>query len=208
MKINLSLRNRIAFYFMTVTALFTVILFFVIYNIVNNTVYNHLDEDLEAEFSEVSKSIVVLNDELIFTNSYELEEQEHRQIEVNPTFIQIVDTAGNNIKRTSNLVGDNLIFNVNQKDKQFYDMQVGGSSVRQIQAPIKSLAGNIKAYLLIAIPLEESALVLSNLKYVLFVSYPIVLILLFSVSRIIAGKIISPINNIISTAEMITRENI
>jgi signal transduction histidine kinase len=192
---------------MTVTALFTVILFFVIYNIVHNTVYNHLDEDLEAELSEISKSIVVLDDEFVFTNSYELSEQEHKQIEVNPTFVQIVDSLGNNIRRTSNLVEDNLIFHHEQKEKKFYNVKVAGSSVRQIQAPILSEKGKIKAFLIIAIPLEESALVLSNLKFVLFISYPIVLILLFSISRMIAGKIISPVNNIITTAEKITKEN-
>jgi len=193
---------------MTITAIFTLLLFLVIYNIVHNTVYNHLDTDLEAELSEVSKSIVILDNELILTNNYEFSEQEHKQIEVNPTFIQLVDTLGKNIRRTLNLVDDDLIFHPDQDSKQFYNLQVAGSSVRQIQAPIETDSGQIKAYLIIAIPLEESALVLSNLKYVLFISYPIVLMLLFSVSRFIAGRIISPVNNIITTAAKITRENI
>lgn len=205
---NLSLKNRIAFYFMTVTALIAVILYFVIYSMVFNTVFNHLDEDLETELSEVSKSIAVINDELIFTNSYEFLEREHKQIEVNPTFIQIVDSLGINIKKTENLFDDNLEFHPYQKEIQFYETKVAGSAVRQIQAPIKSDIGKIKAYLIIAIPLEESALVLSNLKYVLFISYPIMLLFLFSVSRIIAGRIISPINNIIITAKKISRDNI
>lgn len=193
---------------MTVTAIITVILFLVIYSMVFNTVYNHLDEDLVTELSEVSKSIAVINDELIFTNSYEFLEQEHKQIEVNPTFIQIVDSLGKNINKTENLLDDNLKFHPLQKEIQFYETKVAGSAVRQIQAPIKSDKGNTKAYLIIAIPLEESALVLSNLKYILFISYPIMLLLLFSVSRIIAGRIISPINNIIITAEKISRDNI
>lgn len=193
---------------MTVTAIITVILFIVIYRMVFDTVYNHLDEDLETEFSEVSKSMVVINDELIFTNSDEFLEREHKQIEVNPTFIQIVDPSGTNIRKTENLLDDNLIFHQNQRESQFYEAKVAGSSVRQIQAPINSDNGKIKAYLIIAIPLEESALVLSNLKSVLFISYPIMLLLLFSVSRIIAGKIISPINNIINTAKKISRDNI
>ena len=208
MRTNLSLKNRIAFYFMTVTAIITVILFFGIYRMVSNIVYNHLDEDLETEFSEVSKSIAVINDELIFTNSYEFLEREHKQIEVNPTFIQIVDSLGINIKKTENLFDNNLIFHRPQIKKQFYDTKVAGSAVRQIQAPIDSDNGKTKAYLIIAIPLEESALVLSKLKYILSISYPIMLLLLFSVSRIIAGKIISPINNIIITAENISRDNI
>ena len=57
-------------------------------------------------------------------------------------------------------------------------------------------------------PLEESALVLENLKIVLFIAYPLVLIFLFSVSRYIAGKSIKPINKVINTAEKITKENL
>lgn len=193
---------------MAVTALFTAVLFFVIYYIVFTTVYNHLNEDLEAEQSEVSKSIVIIDDELIFTNEYEWTEKEHGQIEVNPTFIQLVDTAGNNIRKSINLFDDNLIFHKGIDQKQFFNVSVGGSSVRQVQTPIKSNNGAIRAYLIIAIPLEESALVLSNLKKVLFISFPVVLLLLFSVSRFIAGRIISPVNNIITTANHITRENL
>lgn len=207
-KINLSLRNRIAFYFMTVTAVVTAILFLVIYNMVYDTVYNHLDEDLEIELSEVSNSVVVLNEELIFTNSYEFSELEHKQVEVNPTFIQLVDTLGNNIRRTPNLIDNNLFFEKKQNSKVIYNTKVSGSPVRQIQAPIKDDNNQIKAYLIIAIPLEESELVLENLKYVLFISYPLVLILFFSISRLIAGRIVSPVNNIITTAAKITKENI
>lgn len=193
---------------MTVTAVFTALLFFVIFNIVNNTVYNHLDEDLELELSEVSSSVVVLNDELILANSYEFSELEHNQVEVNPTFIQLVDTVGNNIRRTPNLMNDNLFFHKKQNSKEIYNTKVSGSPVRQIQAPIKDHDNQIKAYLMIAIPLEESELVLENLKYVLFISYPLVLILFFSISRLIAGRIVSPVNNIITTAAKITKENI
>lgn len=193
---------------MAVTALFTSILFFVIYSIVFNTVYNHLDEDLEAETSEVTNSIIFIKDEMIFTNEYEWTEKEHGQVEVNPTFIQVVDSNENIIRKTNNLRDSSLTFHRGIFKKQFYDLNVAGSSVRQIQAPIFSDDGKIKAFILIAIPLEESAIVLSNLKTVLFVSFPVVLLLLFSVSRAIAGRIISPVNNIIKTAEKITRENL
>lgn len=206
-KIDMSLRNRIAFYFMAVTALSTAILFLLIYNIVLTTVYTHLDADLEAEYSEVSSSVVYAHDELIFANNLEWTEQEHGQVEVNPTFIQVVDPEGNNLKKTANLWGSSLIFHPHVIKKEFYNTTVAGSTVRQIQAPLRPDNHAIRAYLIVAIPLEESAMVLSNLKYVLFISFPIVLLLLFAVSRMIAGKIISPVNMVIATADRITREN-
>jgi len=192
---------------MVVTALSTSILFVVIYNIVHNTVYTHLDEDLEAEYFEVSNSVVYIDNKLIFTNEVEWAEKEHGQIEVNPTFIQIVDTVGNSLYKTVNLRNGNLIFYPGISKKEFFDLQVAGSSVRQIQVPLRPDKSRIRAYLIVAIPLEESALVLSNLRYVLFISFPVVLLFLFAVSRMIAGGIISPVNTVIKTAERITREN-
>ena len=203
----MGLRNRIAFYFVAVTALLAITLFMVIYFIVSGTVYNHLDEDLDAELEEVSNSIVYLDNQIIFANNYEWTEQEHGQIEVNPTFIQVVDTLGKSLRKTVNLRDNNLFFHSGAGTKKYYDLQVSGSSVRQVQYPL--ISGNrVFAYLIIAIPLEESALVLKNLKTVLLISFPIVLILLFAVSRSIAGQIISPVKNIIITADLITRDNL
>ncbi|MDF7799359.1 histidine kinase dimerization/phospho-acceptor domain-containing protein [Pontiellaceae bacterium B1224] len=203
----MSLRNRIAFYFVAVTALSTALLFFVIYGIVHTTVYTHLDKDLEAEYTEVSNSIIYLDDEFIFANEYEWSEQEHGQVEVNPIFIQVVDPEGNNLRKTINLRKSDLEFHPHATRTEFYDLLVAGSSVRQIQAPLRPDDGPIRAYLIVAIPFEESARVLLNLKYVLFISFPTVLIVLFAVSRLIAGRIISPVNTVIATADLITREN-
>ena len=193
---------------MIVTALFTSILFLVIYYVVATTVYNHLDADLEAELEEVSHSIVFLDNKLIFTNEFEWGEREHGQIEVNPTFIQVVDSSGNNIRKTGNLMNDNLSFHPRLLNKQYFDLQFSGSSIRQVQLPLISDDNQLYGYLIVAVPLEESAIVLSNLKSVLIISFPLMLLLLFSVSRIIAGRIISPIKNIITTSDLITRENL
>ncbi|MDZ8119709.1 sensor histidine kinase [Pontiella agarivorans] len=203
----MSLRNRIAFYFVAVTALSTAILFLVIYGIVHNTVYTHLNKDLEAECAEVANSIVYIEDELIFANTFEWSEQEHAQIEVNPTFIQVVDPSGKNLRKTVNLRNNNLEFHPHATRKAFYDLLVAGASVRQIQAPLRPDNGPIQGYLIVAIPFEESARVLSNLRYILLISFPTVLLFLFAVSRMIAGRIISPVNTVIATADLITREN-
>ena len=204
----MSIKNRIAFYFTGITAISTAIIFFVIYYIVFNTVYTHLDEDLSTELSEVSNSMVYIDDELIFTNNSEWSESEHGQIEVNPTFIQVVDTNGISLRKSANLRDENLIYNAHIKQKTYLNYAVSQSSVRQVQSPFFSDDGKIRAYVIIAIPLEESALVLANLKQVLLISFPIVVLILFALSRSIAGKIIMPVNNVISTAELITRENL
>jgi signal transduction histidine kinase len=205
----LNLRNRIAFTYIAVTALLIAALFSLIYIVIFKTVYNHLDDDLDVEMQEVYSSIVVLDNVIIFSNPNEWTEKEHGQIEVNPTFIEIVDTAGNIIKRTPNLRQGSLYFNpLKRNTKSYCDTLLSAAPIRQLQVPIKNPTGKILAHLIIAIPLQESAIVLKNLRQTLLIGYPIVLIVLFLISRFIAGRSIAPINTVISTAEKITKENL
>jgi heavy metal sensor kinase len=204
-----NLRNRIAFTYIAVTALLVAALFSLIYIVILETVYNHLDGDLDAEIQEVYSSIVVLDNAIIFSNPNEWAEKEHGQIEVNPTFIEIVDTVGDLIKRTPNLRQGSLYFNPQKKStKSYYDTLLSGAPIRQLQVPIQNPTGRILAHLIIAIPLQESAIVLKNLRQTLLIGYPIVLIVLFLISRFIAGRSIAPINTVIATAEKITKENL
>ena len=206
--IPLSFRNRIAFYYIAVTALLIAGVFFLIYIVINNSVYGHLDSDLDAETNEVYSCIVVLDNEIVYTNPKEWQEKEHGQIEVNPTFIQIVDRFGNVVRKTPNLRSSALRFDLSIKSRSYYNTLFSGSPVRQLQTTIKNPNGKTLAYLLIAIPVEESAIVLKNLGYTLIIGYPAVLLLLFLISRVIAGRFIAPLNRVIKTAEKITKENL
>ena len=90
------------------------LIFIAIYFIVHKTVYSHLKDDLDSELKELNSSIVIYNDSaLVFANPFEWEEGEHKQIEVNPTFIQVSDKFGYTLKKTSNLLNDSLIINKN-----------------------------------------------------------------------------------------------
>lgn len=208
MKNNLSLKNRIALFYMIATAVLITLLFATIYIVVYNTVYSHLDSDLEAESIEVHRNLVILNDRFVITNPDEWMEKEHRQIEVNPTFVQIVDKYGSLIRKTGNLLYGKLKFDPAIKTKEYFNAQLSNAPIRQIQMPIANPSGVTLGYLIIAIPLEESALVLRNLRNVLAVAIPLVLILLYFITKFIAGKSIAPIDTVISTAEKITKENI
>jgi len=203
-----SLRNRIAFYYMMATAIVIAVLFIAIYIVVYKTVYHHLDSDLDAESAEVFNNIVILNDRFIFTNENEWREREHIQFEVNPTFIQAIDTAGSIIRKTPNLFEGSLNFDPSLRTATYFNSSLGGSPTRQLQMPIHNQVGNTLGYLLIAIPLEESALVLNNLQLVLLGSFPVIILILFLVTRSIAGESIRPINEVIATAEKITQENL
>ncbi len=203
-----NLRNRISFFYLVTTGILFGLVFFVIYFSVRETVYRHMDEDLDAESNEVEKNLVVLNDQFIIANTFEWNEREHGQIEVNPFFIQIVDTSGKVIKKTGNLLSGKLSFNSDLKNQMYFNTLLSGSPIRQLQLPIKNPLGTTLGYIVAAMPLEESSIVLQNLFIILMSAYWLVLFVLFYVTRFIAGKSIWPINVVIATAERITQENL
>ncbi len=205
---KLNFRNRIATWYLVATALLIAGLFSAIYIIVYNTVFSHLDSDLDLELNEVRNSIVSSGGQIIFANPFEWNEREHGQIEVNPTFVQVSDKQGHIIKKTGNLLSDSLIFRKSVNKKIYFNSELSGSPIRQVQYPYFDPEGNLSAYLSIAVPLEESALVLSNLSEAMVISFPAILIILFLVTRLIAGKSIAPIHNVINTANKISKENI
>lgn len=205
---KLNFRNRIATWYLVATALLIAVLFSAIYLIVINTVYYHLDSDLDFEVKELRNNLVILNDQTIFGNPFEWKEGEHGQIEVNPTFIQVNDRTGNIIRKSGNLLDDKLEFRRGINQKTYFNTELSGSPIRQIQTPYYNQENKILGYLIVAVPLEESAIVLRNLRQAMLISFPVILIILFLVTRGIAGKSIAPIHNVINTAEKISKENI
>ncbi len=205
---NLSFRNRIALYFLVTTAGLVALFYIVIYWEVSRTVFAQLDSDLSKEADEILQNIIVSDSNINFADLDEWKEKEHIQIEVNPTFIQIVDPLGMILHKTQNLFDRELTFFPEKKLRLYTNAQLANGLVRQVQAPIVNQQKKILGYVLVAVPLDEANLVLNNLFKVLFFSYPIILLILFLTTRFIAGESIRPINEIIATAERITRQNL
>jgi signal transduction histidine kinase len=203
-----SFSSRIAAYFMVATTLLTAGLYLVIYFVVHQTVYNHLDEDLSAEAGEITSSIVMLSDRMILTNPYEWSENEHSQIEVNPTFIQLTDTTGKILKKTPNLLDQSIPVKNLPENKSYFNDRLSGSPVRQLQVNLTNHARKQFGTLTVAVPLEDSLLVLKNLRNTLLLSLPLVIFIIFFFTRFIAEKSIAPVNHLTTTAEKITRENL
>ncbi len=206
MKLNFS--NRIAIYFLLATAALIVVVFATVYLVVYRTVYNHLDDDLNAESLEVYNGIVTLSDRMIITNPMEWEEFEHQQIEVNPTFIQIADTTGVIIKKSPNLYDGRLEVFPKLKGKAFFDTHLASSPVRQVQLPITNHLGKTFGYLTIASPLEDSQMVLRNLLTVLLLAFPLALLILYFIINLLVNRNIRPVHDITAAAREITHENL
>lgn len=192
---------------MLATASVIAVVFFIIYFVVQTAVYGELDNDLAYEANRHTKEIYIQNDAILFRNKNEWEEKEHREVQVNPVFIQLVNKEGQPMDKSPNLKEDFLVLN---EDKGFdiqFDTQLSNSTIRQIQIPIKQNE-NLKGYIITAMSLEGPKIVLESLRKNLFILFPIVLMGLFFITRFLAGRSIIPVQTITNTADRITRNSL
>ena len=158
----LKFKNRIALFNTFAVAFTTALVFLAICFVVYKTAYNHLDEDINAEKNEVISNLFWLQDSIIINKMPEWEEAEHRQVEVNPTFIQVKDTNGKVIFRSANLPGTQVLENPKTKGNTFYNGEIDKQIIRLGQFPINDENGKTIGELTIAVSREESFNVLNN----------------------------------------------
>jgi signal transduction histidine kinase len=203
---SISFKNRIAFYYMVATALIMAVAFGAIYFLVEQTVLRNLDNDLSYEAKRHSGEINIVGDSIQFKNKAEWEEREHREIQVNPIFIQLIDKKGRLMDKSPNLKDEFLPF----KEFEFgghFSTQLNNRSIRQAQLPIEQ-DGKIKGYILTAISSESAQSVILKLRNVLLISYFTVLAGLYFISRFLAGRSIRPVQEVTNTIARITKNNL
>lgn len=206
--IQLSLRNRIALYYIFSTALLIGLVFCAIYLVAQIKVSNHQNDDLLREVDRHSQQIVVRDGIIALKQHKEWMEREHNTIGVDPVFIEFTDSKGNLIDKSPNLKDRRLLYDEKQKDNVFYNDELADKRVKQVQVPIYDDEGQKVGYLIVAVAREGSEIVLETLFHILLATYPVILILLFFIARFIAGRSIKPINEVINTANKITRNNL
>jgi signal transduction histidine kinase len=203
----LSFKNRIAFYYIITTGLLIFVAFFSIYSIVKISVYSHINDDIKSEVNKHLTEVEIKGNHIGLIHNDEWREREHNTVAVNPVFVQFYNKDGNLAEKSPNLKIYTLIFNRNIGDNEFFDTKLVSKSIRQIQVPIFRNSVK-KGYLLVAMSLEDAKMVLHNLSQILIFSYPLILLVLFVIARLIAGRSIKPINSIIKTSNIITRDNL
>ena len=204
---TLSYKNRIALYYMVATAVVIAVVFFIIHLIVKTTVYFNLDHALSYQAEKHTHEIFIEGDSIRFLNKAEWEEREHKEVEIHPVFMQINNKTGRLMDKSPNLKDQVLDFEPNPTFIDPHTTFLGGREIRQAQIPLEQ-KGQIKGYILVAMPLEDTTMVLNNLKTILLILYPIVIFGLFFVTRFLAGKSIIPIQQITETTNRISRKNL
>jgi len=203
---SLSFKNRIAFHYLLATASIMAVVFGIIFFIVQNAVLRNLDSDLSYEARKHTGEIEIFGDSIQFMNKAEWEEREHSEIQVNPVFIQLMDKQGRLMDKSPNLKQDRLSF----MDSEFgghLDAKLHDRSIRQVQMPIER-NGKIQGYILAAMSSESAVSVIQKLQTVLLVSYFIILIGLYFVSRFLAGRSIIPVQEMTHAITRITNNNL
>jgi signal transduction histidine kinase len=147
-----------------------------------------------------------VGNKIVFDNKIEWEEREHREIQVNPVFIQLIDKQGKVMDKSPNLKENNLPFN-NPAFRGHFDAKLNNRAIRQVQLPIEQ-DGIIQGYILAAMSSESAQSVILKLRNVLFISYLVILFGLYFVSRLLAGRSIKPVQNVTQTIRKINQQNL
>ena len=203
----LSFRNRIAFNYIISTALLIGLVFITIYHVIHISVSNHMDQDLQREVDRHSKEIEVKDGVIALRKHKEWMEREHNTVGVDPVFIEFLDAQGNLIDKSPNLKESQLLYTPDYADHIFFDGELAGKKIRQMQVPIFD-RGKRAGHLLVAVSIEGSEVVLHTMRHIMLITFPVILLVSFMVARIIAGRSIKPINSIIDTSNRITRDNL
>jgi signal transduction histidine kinase len=205
---NLRFKTRIAILNASAVAVITLVVFVVVYTVVYFTAYRHLDSDIRLEQKEVFSNIHWKGDSLILDMMPEWEEREHRQAEVSPTFLQVVDSKGRLIFRTANLQNDHLLFADAITREIFFNIEFNGKLIRQGQFPIFSDKGKLLGQLDVGISQVETTVILSNLRLTMIIVFPLMLLVFFLASSWAASRGIAPVNQLIVTTDKISDTNI
>jgi len=203
----LTYKNRIATYYLISAATVIALVFIIIYFIVKTTVFSNLDSALLYESRKHLNDIIVYQDTIKFSENSINYEREHQQAEVIPFFLQIVDIEGKVLDKSRNLKQQLLTYSPDQIEGVSFNSVLNDRLIRQVQIPIK-FNNSTSAYLITAVSLERTKIVVDNLRLVLLTLFPLILIVLFFITRYLAGKSIQPIVNITNTTNRITKSNL
>lgn len=192
---------------MLATASIIAVVFLIVFIVVKTAVYQELDNDLDYEGYKHTKEIQLVEGNVVFVNKKEWEEREHREVQVNPVFIQIVDKQGRTMDKSPNLKKGELTFHSEREIGTHFDEKLAEEAIRQVQIPIQH-NGVLKGYILTAMSQEAAISVIRSLKNTLLLLFPLVLLVLFFITRLLAGRSIRPIRTITNTADRITKNNL
>jgi signal transduction histidine kinase len=204
---SFSFKNRIASHYIISTGLLISVFFFVIYQLIEHSVNRQINEDIMGEVSKHLEEIEIDPNDTYLLHVDQWRAREHKTVAVNPVFVQFFDINKRLIDKSPNLKGLQLKMYATQLDNKFIDTYLNKKPIRQIQVPILH-KNKVIGSLFIAMSLDDSTKILKNLQETLLIFFPIILLVLFLIARLIAGRSIKPVTLITETSSRITKDNL
>jgi signal transduction histidine kinase len=205
---NISYKEQISRRLTLLMAGIFLLVFAVIYGVVYVTVVNSIDRELQLETDKHKDQIFIVNGEIRFLHKDEWSEMEHSQIQLNPIFIEIVDPEGKSMDRSPNLRDNHLEFFPDRANSgQAWTLKAGSRYLRQMQIPLRN-AGKLEGFLLVAQSFDDAQALFTKLRWILFILFPIVLMLVYWMMRDQANRTVRPIQQLIQKANQVTQSNL
>lgn len=202
----LSFKNRIAFNYIVSGAILIAFVFFIIFSVISFSVNKHVNQEIAIELQSHLDDLKIDSHDSYLLKINEWGDRENNEVSVNPVFIEFFDKNKKPINKTPNLNKFDLKLQPESKNEAFVDAELNGIEIRQIQRIIYKKNKQI-GYVIVAMSKADLEII-PILKNVLFILFPLILVLLFFTARYFAGRSIKPINAIIETSNSITRENL
>ena len=204
---QLSFKNRIASNYLITTALLIFVVFCIIYAIVRFSINIKVNNDIKLEVAKHLREIEVKENCVLLIREKQWKKIQFNKVDISPAFIQFVDELGALVDKSPNLKQQQLSYYPEAINNVLFDGKLEKTSVRQIQVPLYQDT-KIIGFMIIAMSVEDSVMVLNNLFIILVIAYPLILLVLFLIARFIAGRSIKPISSIIHTSNIITKDNL
>lgn len=199
-------KDRIAIQYLLATAILMAICFLVVHIVASQVVFSNLDRDLDYEAEKHSYEVRIEGDSIRFYNKAEWEEREHREVQVNPVFIQVINLRGQVMDKSPNLKEGELEARFSANEDHF-DSKLNTQRIRQVQVPLRE-EGELKGYILAAMSSESAFSILNGLAWVLFWIYLFLVATLFIFSRRLAARNIKPVIVLSETVKRIGRNHL
>lgn len=193
-------------YLITTGALVGILLLSIFF-VVKQKVFGDLDDLLNYEAIKHTKEIKVEDNSIIFINKSEMLEREHREADANPVFIQLVDKDGILMDKSPNLKEGFLVFDPDHKGDIDGSRKLNDRRIRQTQVNV-TVDGIIVGHIITAVSSENAEQLISTLRTHFYTAFPVMLIVLFFVTRFLAGRSIRPVSEIIRVSNAITTNSL
>lgn len=204
---SFSFKDRIALHYIISTGLLISVVFFVIYQIIDHSVNTHINDNIQTEVQKHLEEIEIDRNNTYLIQVDQWRAREHNTVNVNPVFVQFFDINNQLIDKSPNLKGLQLKMYPAELNNKLIDTYLNNKPIRQIQVPLLD-KNRVIGFLFIAMSLDDATMVLINLRDVFFISFPLILLVLFLIARLIAGRSIKPVTLITETSSRITKDNL